>query len=145
MCLSLPFCDASQVGFSHIECTWNVPLRNNQKCGVLTTGSWSTNCVLLRLRWCTTYLRYMSPAPQNGFRERKVYHNFVLILYNFVHGIPNFVHHSLMHYPQLKFGGWWNAAPWNIFQDKKLDHNFVFILYNFVHQVQNVVHPSSFS
>ncbi len=23
--------------------------------------------------------------PQNGFRERKVYHNFVLILYNFVH------------------------------------------------------------
>ncbi len=25
--------------------------------------------------------RYMSPTPQNGFRERKVYHNFVLILY----------------------------------------------------------------
>ncbi len=36
--------------------------------------------------------RCMSPAPQNGFRKRKVYHNFVLILYNFVHKLPNFVH-----------------------------------------------------
>ncbi len=36
--------------------------------------------------------------PQNGFRERKVYHNFVLILYNFVHRVPNFVRHFLLRY-----------------------------------------------
>ncbi len=45
----------------------------------------------------TTYVRYMSaPPPENGFRERKVYHNFVCILYNFVHRVPNFVHQSLL-------------------------------------------------
>ncbi len=45
------------------------------------------------------------PPPQNGFRERKVYQNFVLILYNFVHRVPNFVHHYLLRYRQFKFGG----------------------------------------
>ncbi len=41
---------------------------------------------------------------QNGFWEQKVYHNFVLILYNFVHRVPNFVHYSLLRYRQFKFG-----------------------------------------
>ncbi len=49
--------------------------------------------------------RYMSPPPpKNLFRERKVYPNFVLILYNFVHRVLNFVYHSLLRYWQFKFG-----------------------------------------
>ncbi len=51
------------------------------------------------------------PPPQNGIRERKVYHNFVLILNNFVHGVQNFVHHSLLRYRQFKFGGAGDMQP----------------------------------
>ncbi len=43
--------------------------------------------------------------PQKQFQHEKVDHNFVLILYNFVHQVPNFVHHSFFRYPQFKFGG----------------------------------------
>ncbi len=44
--------------------------------------------------------------PQNRFRERKVYHNFVLILYNLVQ-------HSLLYYRQFKFGGLVTCSPRN--------------------------------
>ncbi len=50
-------------------------------------------------------------GPPIGFRERKVYHNFVLILYNFVHQVPNFVQPSLLYYRQFKFGGLVNMQP----------------------------------
>ncbi len=49
--------------------------------------------------------------PKNGFRERKVYHNFVLILYNFIHRVPNFVHHSLLRNRKFKFGGLVTCSP----------------------------------
>ncbi len=51
------------------------------------------------------------PPPQNRFRERKVYHNFVLILYNFVHRVPNFVPHSPLRHRQFKFGGLVTCSP----------------------------------
>ncbi len=57
------------------------------------------------------YLGACHPLLQNVFRERKVYHNFVLILYNFVHQVPNFVHHSFLRYRQFKFGGLKTCSP----------------------------------
>ncbi len=73
--------------------------------------------------------RCMSLAPQNGFRERKVYLNFVFILYNFVQ-VLNFVHPSFLRYSQFKFGwvGWWHAARKCSFKIK----NWIIILYTFV-------------
>ncbi len=76
-----------------------------------------------------SFARCMSPAARNGFRERKVYHNFVLILYNFVHQVQNFVHHSPLRYRQFKFGGMVTCSPppkcsFNI-------KNWIIILYSF--------------
>ncbi len=71
----------------------------------------------------------MSPASQNGFREGKVYRNFILILYNFVHKVPNFVTIPSCAIRNSNLG-----SGEMQFQDKKLDHNFVQNLYNFVHQ-----------
>ncbi len=88
--------------------------------------------------------RCMSPGPKQISRK-KVYHNFVLILYNFLHQVPNFVHHSFMRYRQFKFGEAGDMQPPKMQFQHKLDYNFVLILYNFVHQVRNFVHPSSFS
>ncbi len=80
-------------------------------------------------------------APPKGFWERKVYHNFILILYNFVHQVPNFVHPSFFHYPQFKFGGGRHSAPSQMqFQHKKLDHNFV----QLCTPSPKFVHPSFF-
>ncbi len=42
---------------------------------------------------------------QMQFQLKKLDHNFVLNLYNFVHQVPNFVHTSFFSYPQFKFGG----------------------------------------
>ncbi len=55
------------------------------------------------------------------------YHNFVLILYNFVRQVPNFVHPFFIRYPQFKFGRseTYSPPPQMQFQHKKLDYNFV--------------------
>ncbi len=51
--------------------------------------------------------------PQMQFQHKKLDHNFVLILYNFVQRVPNFVHHSLLRYQQFKFGGLVTCSPPN--------------------------------
>ncbi len=43
-------------------------------------------------------------APQMQFQDKKLDHNFVLILYNFVDQVPNFVHSSFFRYPNLGVG-----------------------------------------
>ncbi len=99
------------------------------ECKQLVTQSLALNKHPLMSRCIVT------APPPNGFPERKVYHNFVLILYNFVHRVPKFVHRSLLRYQQVKFGRLVTCSPppQMKFQHKKLDHKFVLILYNFVH------------
>ncbi len=78
------------------------------------------------------------------FQHTKLDHYFVLILYNFVHQVPNFVQRSFLRYAQFKFGGAGEMQPPEMqFQYKKLDYNFGLILYTFVHQAPNFV-PCSF-
>ncbi len=64
---------------------------------------------------------------QNGFPERKVYHNFVIILHNFVHQVPNFVLPSFLRYEQLKFGGLVTCSPLKCSFKIK---NWIIILYS---------------
>ncbi len=57
---------------------------------------------------------HVTGSPKTDFENEQ----YIIILYNFVHRVPNFVHHSLLHYRQFKFGGWWHAAPQLQFQQK---------------------------
>ncbi len=52
-------------------------------------------------------------STPNGFQERKVYHHFVPILYNFVHRVPNSAHHFLLRYRQLNLRWLVTCSPWN--------------------------------
>ncbi len=49
-------------------------------------------------------------SPKMQFQDKKLNHNFLLILYNFVHQVPNFVHPFILCYRQFKFGGWWDLV-----------------------------------
>ncbi len=68
------------------------------------------------------------PPPKMQFQHKKLDHNFVLILYNFVHQVPNFVHHSLLRYRQLKFGGAGDMHPPKCSFNIK---SWIIILYSF--------------
>ncbi len=71
----------------------------------------------------------MQPSEMQ-FQYKKMDHNFVLISYNVVHDVQNFVHPFFMLHPQFKFGGLLTCSPPEMqFQHKKLDHNLVLILY----------------
>ncbi len=64
--------------------------------------------------------------PQKQLQHKKLDHNFVLILYNFVHQVPNFQHHSFYRFPNLR--GWRHAAPPKCSFKIK---NWIIILYSF--------------
>ncbi len=42
-------------------------------------------------------------SAEMQFQYKKFGHNFVLILYNFLHYVPKFVHPSILRFPQIKF------------------------------------------
>ncbi len=69
----------------------------------------------------------MQPSEMQ-FQYKKLDHNFVLILYTFVHQVPNFVHPSFMPYPQFKFGGLVTYSPPNGSFNIK---NWIIIFYSF--------------
>ncbi len=68
-------------------------------------------------------------------KHKKLDHNFVLILYNFLHQVPNFVHSCFFRYQQFKFDGLETCTPTKCSFNIK---NSIIILYNFVHKVPNL-------
>ncbi len=66
--------------------------------------------------------------PQMQFQHKKLVNNFVLILYSFVHQVPNFVHASFLRYGQFKFGGVGDMHPPKCSFNIK---NWIIILYSF--------------